>query len=424
MNYSISFSTYDTTDIYLLYLVQNNKNIFYVDIGAFNPIYASNFRSLYDMGYYGINVEASQSRFNDITKGRPNDINIRSAVSNVTGDVVTLYNLLEDPSASTILKGAKDEFHYTKWQKVSLKEPVLTLTLEDICKKYYVTKPTILNVDVEGVDYLVMEGNNWNVNICRPDIIIVEDNEFSNIAGYKNKIRPFIESKNYTYIANTFQDNKFFVDNNAIDKYSDLFSSEMEKFMENKKVLLYVNLVQDYSKYLNNITDKSFSIDYTNFIIAPLNNAKSDNIIVDLEKLNKKPLIVLNFDCDNDTIFWSDDITCESIAYKYEFMNVTVAGSLNLVRSGENKNISFNETDWTKFSENTYKENASILSIDINANEHYEKIIIFDTTNDCGKNKQISNCIEDTEYLPLISHDTIDQNVVSEIEEGSYNNEL
>jgi FkbM family methyltransferase len=408
----------------LLYLVQNNKNIFYVDIGAFNPIYASNFRNLYDMGYHGINVEASQSRFNDITKGRPKDINVRSAVSNVTGDVVTLYNLLEDPSASTILKDAKDKFYYTKWQKVSYKEPVLTLTLEDICKKYYVTKPTVLNVDVEGVVYSNTQGNNWSVNICRPDIIIVEDNEFSNIAGYDNKIRPFIEDKNYTYIANTYQDNKFFIDNNALDKYSELFSSGMEKFLQDKKVLVYLNLVQDYSKYLNNLNNKAFSIDHTNFVIAPLDSTKGDNVIVDLEKLSEKPLIVLNFDCNNDMIFWSDDIVCEAITYKSDSMTVTVSGSLDLVRTGENKNIPFSSDARAKFDKNTYKESADIVAININTDEHYETIILFDTKDNCGNNKQISNCVESSEYSSFTLQDNADQNVVNEIEEGAYSTEL
>jgi FkbM family methyltransferase len=396
----------------LLYLVQNNKNVFYVDIGAYNPTFASNFRSLYDFGNRGINVEASQDRFKDVIMGRPGDINLRYAVSNITGDVVTLYNLLEDSSSSTIMKNAKDKDTLVADGTVYHKELVPTLTLSDLCDRYYVTKPTVLNVDVEGADYLVMKGNSWNTSVCRPDIIIVEDNHFSIAAGY-DAIIPFIEDKNYTYFAHTYQDNKFLIDNNVLDNYVELLPSNLEKLVENmgefmkgKKVLTYLYFIHDYTAYIEYTTGKRFPIDKNNFAIAPLNNEIADKIIIDLEELSNKPLMLLNFDCQSDIIFWNSPLACEFIAYQHQFMDVTVTDAPPLVTPNKNKQFSYGR-DYVKYFDTSHKEKASVVIIDIGSDDNriYEKMILFDVPKNCAINRgdTISNCIPYPEYAKVSS---------------------
>ncbi len=43
----------------------------------------------------------------------------------------------------------------------------------DLCHQYFIKKPVFLSIDVEGVGYNVLIGNDWNNPKCVPDIIVV-----------------------------------------------------------------------------------------------------------------------------------------------------------------------------------------------------------------------------------------------------------
>jgi hypothetical protein len=64
------------------------RNEFYVDLGAYDPIYASNTINL--IGWNGLNVEASTKRHRNFLVSRPKQINLNLAVTNVTGGFSTL----------------------------------------------------------------------------------------------------------------------------------------------------------------------------------------------------------------------------------------------------------------------------------------------------------------------------------------------
>lgn len=63
---------------------------FYVDIGAYDPIFASNTLNLYSAGWDGVNIEANPDRLNRFYMSRADQINLNYAVGKE--DVfVTLY---------------------------------------------------------------------------------------------------------------------------------------------------------------------------------------------------------------------------------------------------------------------------------------------------------------------------------------------
>jgi hypothetical protein len=74
------------------------KNGFYVDLGAYDPIYASNTIGL--ISWRGINVEADQGRLQNFILSRSNQINLNLAITNQTGGYATLVEYNEDSSAS------------------------------------------------------------------------------------------------------------------------------------------------------------------------------------------------------------------------------------------------------------------------------------------------------------------------------------
>lgn len=53
---------------------------FYVDYGAYDPIFASNTLNLYTQGWKGINVEANPERLNRFFMERPDQINLNYAI--------------------------------------------------------------------------------------------------------------------------------------------------------------------------------------------------------------------------------------------------------------------------------------------------------------------------------------------------------
>lgn len=64
------------------------KKEFFVDVGAYDPIYASNTNNL--NGWNGINIEASTKRHKNFMVSRPMQMNLNLAVTDVTGGYATL----------------------------------------------------------------------------------------------------------------------------------------------------------------------------------------------------------------------------------------------------------------------------------------------------------------------------------------------
>lgn len=63
---------------------------FYVDIGAYDAIFASNTLNLYTQGWGGINVDANPDRLNKFFMLRPDQTNLNFAVGD-NDTFVTLY---------------------------------------------------------------------------------------------------------------------------------------------------------------------------------------------------------------------------------------------------------------------------------------------------------------------------------------------
>jgi FkbM family methyltransferase len=127
-----------------------------VDVGAYDPIYASNTLGL--VGWKGINVEADRDRHQNFLISRPNEINLNLAITNQTGGYATLVEYAEDSSASIhadLLKGMAAGSIKSKEQTV------YQMTLADLCHKYYIKRPKLLNIDIEEHGYVALSSNDW-----------------------------------------------------------------------------------------------------------------------------------------------------------------------------------------------------------------------------------------------------------------------
>jgi hypothetical protein len=57
------------------------------------------------------------------------------------------------------------------------------------------TKVNLLNIDAESYDLMILKSNDWS--LYRPEVIIIEDNEYRFNTLQKSEINLFLENKGY-----------------------------------------------------------------------------------------------------------------------------------------------------------------------------------------------------------------------------------
>jgi FkbM family methyltransferase len=205
-------------DIILARIFENIDTGYYVDIGAHHPFRFSNTYYFYKKNWKGINVDAmpgSMNVFNDI---RPKDINLEFAVSTTSEN--NIFHIFNDPALNTfdidLAKSRVNNIHL-----VTNRIEIETVTLEFILEKYLPINQNInfLTIDVEGLDYEVLQSNNWNK--YRPNCVLIEIGDFYNIQlCIKNKINILLDNLGYTFFAKTvntaFYLDRSYLSNNTI----------------------------------------------------------------------------------------------------------------------------------------------------------------------------------------------------------------
>ena len=148
------------------------KKGFYVDVGAYDPDKDSVTKLFYKRGWAGINIEPQNNKFALFQKKRIRDTNLNIGISNKSG-TLTLRSY-ENQGLSTLSKEIKAKYEDDKAQLKYDDIVVEVSTLKNIFKQHNVEKIHFLKVDVEGFEYEVLEGNDWNK--FRPEVICLEAN--------------------------------------------------------------------------------------------------------------------------------------------------------------------------------------------------------------------------------------------------------
>lgn len=173
-SYAPSFSSAGE-DMILRHLIGSDKQDgFYVDVGAFDPVRASNTYFFYLNGWRGINVEArpgSRALFDGV---RPRDINVEVGISSERGEL-TYYFISEESTMNSF----SPEFleHLGVLGDVKREIPVPVLPLAEVLERHLPAGQAIdfMNVDVEGHDLAALGSNDWGR--FRPRFVVVEDKE-------------------------------------------------------------------------------------------------------------------------------------------------------------------------------------------------------------------------------------------------------
>ena len=215
------FYSYGGIDSVVNNIFKNQKNGFYVDVGAQHPIKNNNTYLLHKKGWEGINIDLDQKNINLFNVSRKKDCNICAAISSLEKDA-NLYYYHEGSPINTLSREIADR------QKAIIKETraIRTKTLTSILEnsKFKNKEIDFLSIDVEGVELEVLQG--LNLNIYKPKIIVVElldlDSKKLEIKNLNinnvinSEIYKYIEKNNYTMI-NWLHSDIVFVNNKFRD---------------------------------------------------------------------------------------------------------------------------------------------------------------------------------------------------------------
>lgn len=204
---------------------------FYVDVGAHHPVFDSVTKFFYKQGWTGINIEPQKKLYEKLVKDRSRDTNLNIGVSNKTSKIT----LREYPGGglSTFSKEIKNMYeHDEKMKTVSHQDyEVPTLPLRTVFSRYAQGKRIhFLKVDVEGFEYEVLEGNDWDK--YRPELVCVEANHIV------KDWRPLLEKVGYVKV---FHDglNEYHLAKESLHRQANLLSYP-KLFLSDQMVVPYI----------------------------------------------------------------------------------------------------------------------------------------------------------------------------------------
>jgi FkbM family methyltransferase len=145
---------------------------FYVDVGAHHPRRYSNTNFFYQCGWRGINIEPNPDAVRYFRSSRRRDINLQLGVSDRTGSL--RYHVFDEPALNTFDETvAKSRIADTPYKLVKIID-VQVERLAEILAKHLPANQEIafLSIDVEGLDYQVLQSNDWNR--FRPACVLME----------------------------------------------------------------------------------------------------------------------------------------------------------------------------------------------------------------------------------------------------------
>lgn len=180
-------------DIIAPYLLNNKAKGVYVDIGCNEPVRFSNTFNYYLQGWRGILVDANKELIKKCARIRKQDTVICAAVSDTVKEVT--FHKSTESAVSTI-----DEERLKEWEKLwkfekADQETVITRTLTGILDENLKggQQVDLLSVDVEGHDFEVLKGLDFNK--YRPKVIIIECHTIVNIG--ESRIYNLLSTEGY-----------------------------------------------------------------------------------------------------------------------------------------------------------------------------------------------------------------------------------
>ena len=181
-------------DVVVNRLLNDKKDGFYIDIGAFDPILYSNTHMFYLKGWNGINIDARSDSMDKFKRIRSKDINLELAVGDHKKSLN--YYTFEKNAINTFDENVK-ELNIKNGNKILSIEKIEVISLKDILDnhKYNIEEIDFMNIDVEGFELSVLMSNDWS--LYSPKFIIIEilNTDLDDISN--NDVYKYLYSKSY-----------------------------------------------------------------------------------------------------------------------------------------------------------------------------------------------------------------------------------
>jgi FkbM family methyltransferase len=216
-------------DIILRRAFGEQKNGFYIDVGACFPDEGSVTKLFYDEGWTGINIEPHPHTFTALLNARSKDLNLNVAISDYNGKGM----IAEGTSLgeSTFVKPGQAGF------------PVQVMTLRSVCEQFVDTMIDFLKIDVEGSELLVLKGADFLS--FRPRIILCEitkpwsntrsdsESEIDVLLADHGYQKTYFDGLNNYYVAEeALIPRSVWFQPNVVDNYTTWREAELSKSLE------------------------------------------------------------------------------------------------------------------------------------------------------------------------------------------------
>jgi FkbM family methyltransferase len=179
-------------------------HITYLDVGAHHPTLFSNTYLFYQRGFQGVLIEPDPELMASIRTARPRDVCIEAGVG-VQAATTAQFFVMSTRTLNTFSEDEAKRYEAMGTQRI---EKVLSLplvTLDSIFANHFGDKePTLLSIDIEGLDFEVL--STLDLNKYRPPIVCIETLGYSETRdGAKDARIPQLMSNNgYLFYADTY----------------------------------------------------------------------------------------------------------------------------------------------------------------------------------------------------------------------------
>ncbi len=237
MEYLLSFShEKNMEDIILYHVLKPETNIFWIDVGANDPVFDSVTKFFSVRGGGGINIEPQPLYAPKYAMDRPNDINLMIGISDVHGEM-KLHG-----------KGESASFDVTNKHVRGMCSSIIPVwTLKEVCDRYIQPNQTIhlLKIDVEGWEKQCLKGMDFKQ--YRPWILCLESDEPSaenpGYVAWEN----IVTENGYLYVGRKYA-NRYYVlteKRDIINRFQDM------EHLENYYDVTFYSERERYEKYIH-----------------------------------------------------------------------------------------------------------------------------------------------------------------------------
>ena len=205
------------------------SEITYLDLGANHAKELSNTYYFYTLGARGVLVEANPELIPELKRERPEDIVLNVAIGLESGQKIDFYVLNGDGLSTVSFEEAQEACRQNSELFIKGRYKVNTCTVKEIIDQYFEKAPTILSIDLEGLEESIL--TQMDLEKCKPWIIILENIPYTPLLSIDQrefKCADYLESAGYTEYAFTGI-NSIFVLREAVEAFNHRRKNQLEE---------------------------------------------------------------------------------------------------------------------------------------------------------------------------------------------------